>query len=421
MPATLHSLRYTALSSKLLTAIICTLALCRFCDGSLTVKPSNIESLIGQRVQLHCSTSEPYYVLWDHASVRSSSRNYIFYSGVLILPYSQRFQLERDNATGAYNLVIPSVQKEDAGNYRCMDMAGHGEQAEAELIVLDSNPQCETDAIEFCEQTSQDFETSCTVRYRGNHAPEMECSSNGVMAPVPMVKKQAHDSVTYNQRLTAHWPIDDGHPIDCRTSISHVSSFVNSTVLYAFGSSETLTIDHREAVNCSANSSERCNYRWIHKDTGAVISSNRTLKTNEEGQYTCEATCMLRSQMCVVTSLVANLETQDFLSQKGGDGENSHMVPAVVAVVAVAGSLGILVVVLVTMYFRKKGLRKENKDCEEPKNSAPSSATSSQKTSSNDEQSKKLLNGNSHNAHDKSLEHNNKLNDTCTHTITFSS
>lgn len=103
------------------------------------MKPINIEAVVGQRVQLNCSTSEPYYVLWDHASVGSTSRNYIFFSGVLVLPYSQRLQLDRDSATGVYNLVIPSVQKEDAGNYRCMDMVGHGEQAEAELVVLGNN------------------------------------------------------------------------------------------------------------------------------------------------------------------------------------------------------------------------------------------------------------------------------------------
>lgn len=83
----------------------------------------------------------------------------------------------------------------------------------------------------------------------------------------------------------------------------------------AFGSTQTLTMDHRNLVtaDCKANSSEQCNYQWIHIDTNAVISSSETLTTDEAGQYRCKATCMLRDQICEVIglSLIVNMATQE--------------------------------------------------------------------------------------------------------------
>lgn len=44
--------------------------------------------------------------------------------------------MEKDGATGAYNLVIPSVRMEDAGKYECQGDGGRGAKHSADLVVL---------------------------------------------------------------------------------------------------------------------------------------------------------------------------------------------------------------------------------------------------------------------------------------------
>lgn len=100
------------------------------------------------------------------------------------------------------------------------------------ILSSDSSPQCDTaDILQFSEGTSQNFAASCTVGYRGNLLPKMECSGDGVTTSSSTENVLMGNSVTYNLQLTAHWPLYDGHPIVCRTSISHVSSVVRPTVM----------------------------------------------------------------------------------------------------------------------------------------------------------------------------------------------
>lgn len=44
--------------------------------------------------------------------------------------------MEKNAATGAYNLIISSPTVADAGRYECQDDAGRGDKGSAQLIVL---------------------------------------------------------------------------------------------------------------------------------------------------------------------------------------------------------------------------------------------------------------------------------------------
>lgn len=60
----------------------------------------------------------------------------MYAGGVFYEPYLGRFQIEINNSTGAYNLIIPSVESQDVGEYSCQDDGGHGKISSAKLIVL---------------------------------------------------------------------------------------------------------------------------------------------------------------------------------------------------------------------------------------------------------------------------------------------
>lgn len=111
-------------------------------SGSLVTHPKDVVVALGQIVQLNCSTDDKYSVNWWHVPVGSTTNEDVFISNVVVMPYHPRFQIQRnevENSIHHYNLVISSMRREDAGKYTCIDRAGHGEQRDAQLVVLGEN------------------------------------------------------------------------------------------------------------------------------------------------------------------------------------------------------------------------------------------------------------------------------------------
>lgn len=87
---------------------------------------------------LNCSTSIlSAEIHWFHyAPGLNADRSFVYGFGQFYPPFQGRFHMEKDGATGAYNLVIPSVRMEDAGKYECQDDVGRGAKHSADLVVL---------------------------------------------------------------------------------------------------------------------------------------------------------------------------------------------------------------------------------------------------------------------------------------------
>lgn len=70
----------------------------------------------------------------------------------------------------------------------------------------------------------------------------------------------------------------------------------NSVSKLAYGTKET--------VNCSANSSQSCSYKWKWIDEGheEVVSTSSALIPSRPGLYKCEAECSIRGKQCTLLS-----------------------------------------------------------------------------------------------------------------------
>lgn len=137
-----------------------------------------------------------------------------------------RFQMEKDNATGAYNLVIPSVTMNDAGRYECQDDFGRGAQSDAELIVIET-PVC-TSATDLtkvvgtnnCGIKSDQLLLSCIVQYKGNEPPVMKWRKTGeqttIDSPIAPAKPSS-DRIIYNVTMDGS-SVVNGSAFECFAS-----------------------------------------------------------------------------------------------------------------------------------------------------------------------------------------------------------
>lgn len=107
--------------------------------AEIVTKPTVTEVVVGGSTFLNCSTNIVQEVHWFHTPLESNQdRNFLYGYDQFYQPYIGRFQMEKNDANGAYNLVIPSVKLEDAGVYECQDETGRGKKQSAQLIVLGS-------------------------------------------------------------------------------------------------------------------------------------------------------------------------------------------------------------------------------------------------------------------------------------------
>ena len=102
--------------------------------GKLTSHPQNIVTQRGQAVTFSCGSDEVEFVNWKYKSTSSLTDVRISTGGMVINGLKKKFELTR---VGQYNILkLKSASLSDGGTYTCIDNAGFGDEATAELVVL---------------------------------------------------------------------------------------------------------------------------------------------------------------------------------------------------------------------------------------------------------------------------------------------
>lgn len=281
--------------------------------------PKDTNAVVGQTVRINCKTSESYSINWDHIPVGSKAAREIYLSRTIVTPYNRRFSVVGDQNKGEYDLLISSVQLEDAGKLWCTDKAGHGERKEVELVVLVSAPQCQSnidpDGVignNDCAIEPDDLEFSCNVRYSGNIPPVLvwKKAGNDIIKPKMVTIDRLPGQVMYTAVFTANLQMNGLSYIFQinQSKLSWTSDVVN--VLYAFNTVSASNITQTNLETCLANSSssQSCLYTWVRISPTTGISETlaigRAFYPEISGKYICVANCSLRHHICTVQSKV---------------------------------------------------------------------------------------------------------------------
>ena len=116
---------------------------CRFelfsvVKSNLITKPKDTDAVVGGTAFLNCSTTlVSAEIHWFHYAVGDTKdRSFVYGYDQFYSRYLGRFQMEKNAATGSYNLIISSVTIADAGRFECQDDSGRGAKYSAQLTVL---------------------------------------------------------------------------------------------------------------------------------------------------------------------------------------------------------------------------------------------------------------------------------------------
>lgn len=289
-------------------------------NGVLLIWPEDTEVVVGQSVTISCHTSDVYSVHWEHTLVGSRTSREIYISKTVVRPYSWRVTIVGDSNKGEYNLTIGRVELSDAGKYHCIDRAGHGEKKDAQLIVLESFPQCNSNSNpdgmigdNDCGIEPEDIKIVCTLRYSGNIPPVLEWMDGGSnstpLKTLTIERFPDEDATTFKATFTSVIRSDhrlSNNSIICKTALSklHCASDVEKfRILYVFNTSSTLQINQSSHVTCSANSSQQCMYTWtefIRLEENKIASAINSIHIDRPGRFICKAECEIRQQKCTV-------------------------------------------------------------------------------------------------------------------------
>ena len=109
-------------------------------DSEIVQRPSDATGMVNGSTYFNCSTSiRPIEktVIWFHFPLDAGGdRKYVYDDGRIMTGYKGRFDIEIDNSTGEFNLLIKRLEMEDAGKYECKDDSHTDIGASADLTVL---------------------------------------------------------------------------------------------------------------------------------------------------------------------------------------------------------------------------------------------------------------------------------------------
>lgn len=254
--------------------------------------------------------------------------------------YRQRFRIEGgQRATGEFNLVIESAQGQDAGRYECQDDEGMGEKRSANIVVLEDELRCSSDAQvsgvvgpNDCGLRPDVVQLSCRVRFKGEVAPKLKWTvRNG----------DPSDVISGGDSLC--WTSANEHFCNMTLSVDRLqlseTSFICETsrlvgqrqtnctadrlkIMYAFdGKRVQVARSIGGEVNCSANSSQPCLYSWSQVKNGEEvnISDNAMFVPQVAGLYRCLARCPIGGRVCALEALHVHV----FYAQESDCGQRA--------------------------------------------------------------------------------------------------
>lgn len=206
----------------------------RIITADLILRPEDTEAVVGFPTFLNCSTTLSGEIQWFHyRDGDTQQRNLVYGYNKFYQPYEGRFQIEKDETKGAYNLVIARVAVEDFGKYQCQDDFGKGVEGSAQLVVLESQPTCESSmkpegliGPNMCGMKPDDLHLSCSVQYRGNQPPSIVWIKTGseIVITEGVTPNISTNQAIYDLTLKST-VFKDGDSFECRTTNSAMMQY----------------------------------------------------------------------------------------------------------------------------------------------------------------------------------------------------
>ena len=92
------------------------------CGASLVTVPRSSAAVIGNRVELKCSSNSDKQVVWAFTPTNISTDTELYFGDDISLPFRSRYTIN-NSVRGQHNLIINSVDLELAGKYSCVEFA----------------------------------------------------------------------------------------------------------------------------------------------------------------------------------------------------------------------------------------------------------------------------------------------------------
>ena len=100
----------------------------------MTGYPQDVVVQKGDVAEFICETDEDEFINWNYVTIANLTIVRISTGGVVIKGLESKYVSTRYKASNV--LTLQNVSMLDAGTYKCIDYAGMGQAASAELIVL---------------------------------------------------------------------------------------------------------------------------------------------------------------------------------------------------------------------------------------------------------------------------------------------
>jgi len=134
--------------------------------GGFITKPEHKTVSVGENAKMKCHSSETQAVNWQVWPFSSSGAGErICYNGDIVDDHKNKYSIDNgpDPQNKAYHLVIHDVKSSDAGEYTCIERAGIGESASANLTVTGNGRDGKDGIILLSDIVVVDFVLHCKI------------------------------------------------------------------------------------------------------------------------------------------------------------------------------------------------------------------------------------------------------------------